>query len=196
MFGKSHKHADMTMQPVGLQRPFQAAGHPLPPTHTLTHTLTRSHSDSSSHLGFLRTRHLMALWLNDQMLGRHVCDTKHCALPHLILPTTIVISSLLTRNVKLREAKERAQGHPGGRWHSHSRPRVQSPPSRPWHDPDSRKDRQMDARMSGGWVGLHLFPWPSSWPPGLSSPHKSVVGNRPPLKAETDFHERQSVGPK
>lgn len=94
-----HPRGGHQISPDGLQRAKRAA--PLVPG-TLTHTLTRSHSDGSSHLGFLRTRHLMALWLNDQMLGRHVCDTKHGALPHFILPTTIVISSLLTRNVKLR----------------------------------------------------------------------------------------------
>lgn len=110
---------------------------------------------------------------------------------HLVLPTTMVISILLSRKTKLREVKKHAQGHAGDGGQSkdhlsHSGPRdwARSPPSCPRPDPDLRKDRCMDGCVHGctdgcmdgcvhaGWTGgpssLSMAMLMATWP-GLSS---------------------------
>lgn len=117
--------------PQACRAPARLQGDPCPQN---THT----HSVGSSYLGYLRTRCLMALVLNEQMLQWQIywlCVMPSSVLnilrarPRSVLPTTIVVSILLMRKMKLREVKKHAQGHAGDRGQStdylrHSGPRA------------------------------------------------------------------------
>ena len=171
----------------------------VPNTHTHTHIHNTHKLSWFFPQGYLRT--LRALWPNEQMLQRQTsrpCVMSGSALSslhvlsHLTLPVTVIISVIKLMTViiswdrRLSQAIQVVKGRD-----SISVALTQNLSQEPTFS--LPVGRQTDEGLHSGWVGLPLLQGLAHGHLGL---HKKVLINRLSLQAETNFHERQFVGPK